>query len=222
MTTLNHLVYDIKNIIYGGIAPDDANISNRQIAYWVNQIRALLIRQEFSKRTVVHDSYVQFLTINLENVSTANCTETGCTILRSTQALPDTIRRGARNTILSVASLTGTQAYTETTAIRAKWNSYNKYTGGLPRWYVKNGFLYITNTEVIEKLEVGGVFEDPTELGNFMNCDGAACFTWDDEYPISADMAGMITDIILKNKVGPIASNIKGDDTNDAQDEKVR
>ena len=60
-TTLNKLVYDIKNIAYGGVSSDDAKVSDDQIAYWVKQERSVLISQIMSRKMRVAASCIETL-----------------------------------------------------------------------------------------------------------------------------------------------------------------
>ena len=59
--TLNKLVFDIKNIAYGGITSDDAKISDRQIAYWVMQERSMLLSQIMGRKMRVAASCIETL-----------------------------------------------------------------------------------------------------------------------------------------------------------------
>jgi len=223
--TLNHLIYDIKNIIYGGRQHNNAEISDRQIAFWINQARALFIRQEFSAGKEIPSSYIQQLTVELDQIDTAEDCEvfTNCYILRSVLPIPSTIRRGAKNTIISVQSLNEDYSFSETTFFRKRFNSYNKYTKSKERWYLKNNYLYLTSAKVIEKIKVSGVFEFPEEVSKFATCEGYPCYSIDiDPYPLSLDVATLITDMIIKHKVSPITAEVKKDETNDARDNKER
>ena len=67
--TMNMMVYDLKNLVSGGIQSDDSRPSDRQVAYWINQTRAQLIRQEFSQRGKIHDSWLQHFIMEFEEVN---------------------------------------------------------------------------------------------------------------------------------------------------------
>ena len=45
MATLNEITYNIKNLVSGGVASDDSDISNRQIKFMVHYHRANLLMQ---------------------------------------------------------------------------------------------------------------------------------------------------------------------------------
>lgn len=223
MPTLNEMVYDIKNIAYGGEQSDDHRVSDHQVAYWIRQVRSMLVRQELATRNKISSSFVQHLNeVELTSVDPAEVSglSTGTYILKSTEKLPETIQRGEKNTITSVESIDGTQTFSETTFFRRKYNKYNKYTKCEPRWYLKNGYLYITNELLIEKISVSGIFENPEEVANFGLSSGDTPFSWDGEYPISNSMASTVTDIILKTKMG-IARQMPADETNDADEKQL-
>lgn len=223
MPTLNELVYDIKNIAYGGEQSDDHRVSDHQVAYWVMQTRALLVRQELSTRNKISSSFIQHLhevdltSVDIEADSGGTA---GTLILKSTLRLPETIQRGEKNTIISVETPDGTQTFSETTFFRRKYSSYNKYTGTQSRWYLKDGYLYLTNDLVIDKISVSGIFENPEEAANFNLSNGSDAFSWDDKYPISNSMSNTITDIVLKNKMG-IVRQMPADETNDADEKQI-
>jgi hypothetical protein len=218
MPSLNEIVYDIKNIAYGGVQSDDNPISDRQIAFWVNYESAVIRGQTINTGNIP-DQFIQYLEcVELECVDEVECCEVSSTekILRSTQKLPVTIQRRGKNTIISVSSVDKVTSFSETTEYRRRVNKYNKYTGSKPRWFIKNDYLYVINTKMLEYVTVGGVFEDPTEAANFLNCAGDTCFTWDSKYPITMQMTKIIVDTILNNRMQIVTQSPKDED-NDAR-----
>ena len=217
--TLNELVYDIKNPANGGFQSDDVSVSDRQVAYWANDTRDMLVGQLFSSNKTIPDTVIQHLEcVDMECLDPAECCEiSSCArVLRSTQKLPRTIQRNGNNSILSVSSADKTVGFTETTYVRQRSNAFNRYTGTEPRWFIKNDYLYIINEKVLDNISVSGVFEDPTEVGMFTDCDGVPCFTWDSDYPVTTRMARMITSIVLKDRMG-ISMQTPNDEDNDAK-----
>ena len=61
MATIKEIVYDLKNIIRGGLQSDDEMISDRQIEFQVNSLRAQFIRQDINKRRTVSDNIKQII-----------------------------------------------------------------------------------------------------------------------------------------------------------------
>ena len=217
--TLNEMIYDIKNPGFGGFQSDDVQLSDRQVAYWINDARDALIGQLLSSGKAIPDSIVQHLEcVELECVDASECCEiTTChSILKSTQKLPRTIQRNDRNTILSVETLDKVKSFSETTYSRAKVNKYNKYTGDKPRWFIKNDYLYVINEKILEYVSVSGIFEDPTEAILFTKCDGSPCFTWDSDYPVTQRMSRLITSMVLQERLG-IVQQSPNDTSNNAK-----
>lgn len=217
--TLNELVYDIKNPGFGGFQSDDIQVSDRQVAYWVNDARDLLIGQLLSSGKSIPETIVQHLEcVQLECLDPAECCDITSTkkVLRSTQKLPRTIQRNNRNTILSVTSPDKSKSFSQTNYFRRRTNSYNKYTSDEPRWFIKNDYLYIVNELILEYVSVSGIYEDPTEVILFTNCDGEPCFTWDSDYPITQRMARTITTMVLQERLG-VTQQAPNDQNNDAR-----
>jgi hypothetical protein len=219
MITLNHILFDIKNIAYGGTQSDDVKISDRQVEYWIHQTRSLLIHNEMVKRNKINESFIQHIEcVEMECVDSVECCDidSDCFILRSVKPLPQTIARGGRNAILSVESVDKKVSFSETAYFRTRYNKFNKYTSDNRRWYIKDNYLYITNDLLIEYVKISGIFENPSEAGDFKTCDGDACYTNDSPYPVTMEMASNITDIVLRQKMG-IARAMPNDEDNDAK-----
>ena len=74
--TMNKMINDLKNLVSGGVQSDDAQPSDRQVEYWIDQTRALLIRQEFSQKGKIHDSWIQHFIMEFQQVDASvdpNC-----------------------------------------------------------------------------------------------------------------------------------------------------
>ena len=228
-TTVNKLVYDIMNIAYGGESADDADISMRQILYWVLQERSMLLTQIMSRKVRVPAVCVEYLNcVWMKPVDASECCEDidlGIHVLKSINPIPVSIQRNSRNSILAVESLDGARAFSETTDTRRKWNKYNKYTSLQGRWYIKNNYLYVSCDLLIEAVKVTGVFEDPTEVWKINNCTSStnpilsACeYDWDFPFPISLSMAEQVTSIILQKRIN-IIINAPTDETNNSKED---
>lgn len=235
--TLNKLVYDIKNIAYGGITSDDAKISDRQIAYWVMQERSMLLSQIMGRKMRVAASCIETLErIFLEPADASEACEIdlGIHVLKSVEPIPRTVQRNERDSILAVESLDGQRAFSETTAFRKKWNKYNKYTGSKNRWYIKDSHLYVICDMLIDAVKLTGVFEDAEEVWLHNRClpevggpdpdsadptkpDYLDCqYSWDEPFPISMTLAENVTSIVLQKRM-QITLSLPNDETNNAK-----
>lgn len=220
MVTLNKLVSDIRNIATSGANTIDFRITDSQIRYWIQQTRAMLISQQLKKRNDISDSWLQSLNcIKLQEVDKSECCEitTDCYILRTILQIPETIDNIADNLIVRVEKPNG-DIISKTNPFKTKYTKYSKFTKEKSRWYLKNGYIYISNEIFIDTINIWGLFEDPTELSNFTSCDGSTCYNTNSNYPVGANMASDITNIILKTKVLPYMQ-MPQDNTNDANND---
>jgi hypothetical protein len=220
MPSLREMVYDIKNIAYGGVQSDDNRISDLQVAYWIRQTRAVLVNQQLANRSKIDTSLIQHLNyVEFEQVDPAGITglDSGYKVMKSTKPIPQTIQRFGKNTIIAVESLDGSTGYSETNYFRRKYNKYNKYTGLEARWYIQEGYMYLINNFLVDKLRVSGIFENPEEAVNFKINTGEASFSWDENYPVTSVMANAITSIVLQQKMG-VTRQMPNDETNDGDD----
>ena len=72
MATIKEIVYDIKNLIRGGMQSDDEIISDRQIEFQVDSLRAQFIRQDINKRRSISDNIKQIIpSLSLVSVPSA-------------------------------------------------------------------------------------------------------------------------------------------------------
>lgn len=220
MVTLNKIASDIIELATSGQENYSFSISYEQICYWIHQIRSQLITQALNKKEDITDAWLQVIKcLELEIIDSAECCEetTNCKILRSKKQLPVTIECKKDNMIVKVTTLNG-DIISRSTSFEATYNKYNKYTGNKPNWYLRNNYLYITNDLDLEKVNIWGLFEDPTELSNFINCDKDTCYSDDGYYPVTLKMASDITNIIFQTKIQPFLS-IPKDKDNDSDDE---
>lgn len=215
--TANKLVSDIRNIASSGSNPVEFRIEDSQILFWCNEVRANLIAQQVQNRKDISDTWLQSITcLELEQADRSECCEitTKCTILRTVRELPDTLETSADNFIVRVEDPMG-NIIAKTTAFEEKYLKHSKYTADKKRWFFKNNRLYIINEDLLDTINVWAIFEDPTELKNYVSCDGSTCFNWDATYPCSLKMANDITNIVLKTKIYPFIQ-MPQDNTNDA------
>lgn len=203
--TANHLIYDILEIASSGGNPNEFKISNEQILYWIEETRSLLISQSLAKRDQINDSWIQYIPcVELEQVNESDCclTEGECYVLRSVKKIPSTIDTWKDNWIVSVTTADGS-SIPKSNPIKKRYSKYSKYTGKDKSWFIKNDYLYVINDQVLQYVEVAGLFETPSDLSEFVDCDSELCFTMDSPYPVSLSLATQITDIIIKTKVQP-------------------
>lgn len=203
MLNLRTMVADIRNIADSGKNNYSFRISDEQIAYWISEVRAMLISQAIGKRQDITDTWVQELPcMELELIDSSDCCfiTTDCYILKTKQQIPVTVETGSDNLILRVTSPVG-DIISKSNPFEVKYNKYNKYTANKANWYLNEGYLYITNEKLLEYVNIYAIFENPEDLAGMSTCGTSSCFSWDSKYPCSLKMANDITNIIMQTKV---------------------
>jgi len=238
MITLNQMVYEIRNIYK--LYADDTLITNRLLAQYIKEARAKLLEEDITKGKIISDEFIQNLScVNFEKYNFEDtCLNDDFTIqrgnteihgleaclMRSTCVIPHTIQRNSRNSIVAVQAVDLSKDYSETTFVRYKYNKYNRFTANSVRWFIKDNYIYLTNTNEITRLSISGIFANPEDVSSFTTCSGSPCFNWDSPYPIAAGMVKRVVDIVLKERlnISQYFEEDKINDTDDNAEQKAR
>lgn len=216
--SLQMIIDDIRSIATSGSNPDEFRISDEQIGYWIAQTRSMLIGQSLSKHDDLNDTWLNVVTcLSLELADASECclAPSGCYVLKTVKKIPSTIDTWKNNWVVSVTTADGIPI-SKSNQFSNRYQKYNKYTGNSRYYYLKNDYIYIVNEVLLEMVNVTGLFEDPMQLEEYPSCDGT-CFSSESAYPVSANMASQITDIIIKTKIQPLLLQFKQDTVNDGQ-----
>lgn len=219
--TLNMLLSDIRNEATSGSNSVDFRIEDAQIKYWINQTCAKLKAQAIQKKQDISTLWLQTIScLELEQVDSSECCDetTECYVLRTVLTLPRTIETFGQDTIVRVESLNG-NIIPRTSQFGSKYDKYAKWSSNKTKWFLKNDRIYVINNQFLSKINVVGIWEDPTELSTYANCDDEPCYSDTSNYPCSLKMASDITDIVLKTKVYPFLA-LPQDNQNDAANEE--
>lgn len=219
---LSEIVYNIKNLLSGGIGSDDEVISDSQLVFIINYYRAKLLKQDLDKGKNSLDSYVQNLgKVDLIKADVNECCDIDACTLRTKDRLPKTVdsSQGSKFTFVGLLNHKPFQKY-EFGAIY--WSNANKWTGFDTKWYMQNNHIYIVNpsSPLLKYINIQGVFEKPEEAVKYRTCDCESneeeCVdTLDIEYPIPAHHIDTIVKLIASTEL-TILTSIPTDTTNDS------
>ena len=203
MATIKEIVYDIKNLIRGGMQSDDEIISDRQIEFQVDSLRAQFIRQDINKRRSISDNIKQMIhCMEVEPVSANTCgLSNGSIIVRSKQKIPNAIETSHSDLITAIGP-TGLLSlnFHIIPYNRAAWAGTNKYTKRMTCAFILDSFIYIVgpDAEMLEKIKVEGVWQSPKDIGSYMKEDGHPSYNAEEEdYPLSTSMLDLIKQSML-------------------------
>ena len=217
-TSLQTIVMDLLNIVRNSNISRSELISPRQIEMWVHQYRALLIKQDLDKGRMVNPDYIQEIPgLQLEVVDRTKGMEfpSGTYLLRTKLTLPKTIDLNYKSGFTFVGTVDGREIQFVPES-RVRWQQYKKYTAGDNLAFLRSKYMYLVYPSPIEYMTVRGIFEVPTEVGNFTNLHADYTYaTWDTQYPIPINMVPTLKQMILKQELG-ITIQSGSDTTNDA------
>ena len=219
--TYSQLIFDLMSLKRGQLSDDDIG-DERQYEFWINNTRALLIRQDFAKNRSLSENIIQDLgCVEMENADVAECcvTDYGCSIKRTKLLIPKPIEFNQFDGIIRVGLI-------DKTAKPFTFVPYEQFIySGNGRYNTKNVFatyksnrIYLRSSinsltlSAMKWTNIRGIFEDPRSVSAFTRCNGTSCYTSEDQYPISAWMVEvmkkMILDIDIKTMLTIPADNV--------------
>jgi hypothetical protein len=198
MATLNEIAYDLLTIVRPQLS-DDTEIDLRQIKFWINNQRALWIRNEVNKKRTIDADLIQTLCVELECVDASDCCDVDLDIpiLRSTKPLPETIEMHTKQAILRV----------DVEYDRIPWVGNGRFNKNMVFSFIHDNYVYVCSNNPafnsLAAISVRGVFEDPEEAKNFKSCDdpNEPCYSDDSPYPIKTWMIPALKETILKSNL---------------------
>lgn len=196
LNTLNTLIDDILLIIRNSNIVESENINRLQVKQWITTYRALLIKQDIDKDGDINPEYVQTLdTLDIDLVSFSK--ESGVCKMRSFKKLPKTLDLNNRYGITSITDNNGNtiQMGDKSKATKQK---YRRFTCNDYIAYYDNGYLSVIGPNLIDRLIVDGVWEDPDKVSEF----NGTCVDDNSTYPIPYDKIPALKELILSKELG--------------------
>jgi len=199
MIKLSEIIYNLKGIIRDNKS-DDVKITNRQLEFMINYVRARLIRQDVNKNRPISENIIQplgVIPVNLVNATDVPGINTK--ILRTSVKIPKPIEVADKDLILYVGGTDGLNGFDIVSKAQAKWSKYNKYTKCGKRAYYRNGYIYLSGADakVVDSIYVEGVWENPREVALF-TANGDYCYDINvDGYPLSMHMIETINELLM-------------------------
>ena len=225
MATIKEIVYDIKNIVRGGLQNDDELISDRQIEFQVNSLRAQFIRQDLNKRRTVSDNIKQLIhCLEVEQVPASVCGLPGDEmIIRSKRKIPNAIETSHQDLITAIGpSGLLSLNFHMIPYNRAPWARTNKYTKLMTFAFLLDSFVYVigNNANMLETIKVEGVWQNPRDIAEYTLHDDITP-SYDpetEEYPISTSMLDLIKQAMLAQNMKPFIETPTDHTNNDRAD----
>lgn len=165
--------------------------------------RAQLIAQDIGKNRTISDLITQQIgctAVSLIDASSCCSIVVGCDVVRTDVQIPNVIETDRMDLITKVSSLDLTSmGFTIVPYSRAAFVGNGQFTKLGHYAFMHDNFVYVMGPKsgLFKKINIMGVFEDPTEIASFNNCAGEACYSDDSEYPVSARHVETLKQMIL-------------------------
>lgn len=221
MTLAQH-IYAVKNILANGPTSDDTPFSERLVAHFLQITRAYLLERKADKYRYISDQSFQSVCLDLELGSFHNCCDLPdleCKVLKSTIKLPKLLNSKWGN-FLKVMDLTG-NIIPEFNITNNKFSKYGvlTHTNGTLGWFLHDGYIYIINNKILEKILVNALFTSSTEIQE-INCANGTANNCNDygaeEFPIDADLIDPMYKATIEYLVQ--STRLPNDSENNARD----
>lgn len=207
---INQGVYELRSVIRRQNLYDDDRLDDRLLKFWINNQRALWIRNEMNKPRSIDEQIIQTLgCVPLEVADRSSCPSftTGYSILQTSLDIPKTIELNNGDGIIEIGPVDKiARPFSYVNINRARFGGNGKFNS-----QVIFAFRYGQRILLIAKdmesgsflkymkyLRIRGVFESPEDVAKFVRIDGSPCYTDEDDYPLNQWMWNYIREAILK------------------------
>jgi hypothetical protein len=225
--TLNEIIYELRLTIRAQKLYDDDQLDNRLLKQWVNNQRALWIRNEINKNHSVDDQILQKVCMELEVADRSDCPirDTEFSVLQSTQQIPKTIELYHEDGIIRVAPVDQmAYKYSYVPIERAQFGGNGRFNRKIIFAFRYNNYLYLHSqiasnyARFIKYIMVYGLFENPETLASFTHVSGQPCYSDDQDYPLNNWMWNYMKGEILKAEF-EVLIQAPTDEVNDSRDQ---
>ena len=220
--TLRTIVNDLLRIVRSSNITSSETISLRQIEDWVHQYRGVLLKRDLDKGKKPNPDYIQEIgnirLVPIELVGDDILDErntTGTVIYRTSLEIPKTIDLNFTSGFTYIGTPTGNRIQLIPES-RSEWQRYKKYTADDKLCFLRNGYLFVINSDALEFITVRGIFEVPSEVSRFVNpITEQPYFDLDSKYPIPINLIPTLKEMILQKEL-KIEVSSPTNNTNDA------
>jgi hypothetical protein len=228
MATLNEIIYDILEDIKSNAVSDDLDIDERLIIYKLNIQRALQLRNEYNKPGRLLDEFIiQSLgCVKVRPADSSDCEDfpADCTILETECELPKTMEFNSKTAITKVGPVDMLNYFFSFVPYhQAVFSGNGKFAKNVVYAFIRNKRMYFkvngTAAKFLTRVNIMGIFEDPTAVENFCTTAGEACFDKDAEYPVSEWMLPYIKEQVVRELV--MSMQMPEDNVNDGNSQEA-
>ncbi len=195
----------------------------------INEQRSLWLRNEYNKNRSIDPNVQQELAcVELELVDPDTCCNLSiplsCKVVRTKKQIPNTVELYYRKGITSVGPVDITKKrFTMIDYNRVPYAGHGRTTKNAVYSFLYDKYIYVISNnpgfKILKYITIRGLFEDPSALGDFINCSGKPCWSPYDIYPLNQWMWTYIKPQIVQQLIQKQMMPL--DESNDAKDNKT-
>jgi hypothetical protein len=218
---IKKIISRVRSLYNKGTASDDSRLSDRHIYAKLISARSMLIKREINQKRQVSDWIVQ--SISCLQMVTALPNECpcapipGCKILRSKLPIPKPVQSAIGPELEGVTNQNGNKVYSKTDWVRRKYKSGAKFTSEIADYFIKDNYLFIDESSLLEYVSISGVFEDPLEVVYTDACKEACIDPYNEEFPIDEQLTDAVIQMATQELV-QVFKSMPSDQENDGLD----
>ena len=218
--TARDIITNFQNLVAAGRPTDDVRISDRQWLFNLDHHRAQLLRQQVEKGQSINEAHIQALGPYDGDLrdSCIQIKKQPCGRWYTQTPIPAAIECYQRN-LLTFVGTVGGHAFQKTTAQRAQWEQYAKFTSRSPKWYQLGNTIYLVTppSPSLNMVAIRGVFENPRAVKVYNQEEMDPLDYLNFEYPISRTALDTLTKMLVASEL-KLALTLPYDYRNDGED----
>jgi hypothetical protein len=222
--TLNKYIYDIRSLLRNHNIIDEDTLTDRQIEFWIISQRSLWINRRDDAYIEKNHSLRQTLVDGVEILDRSfepGLVTAGYKILRNDTDLPKPVAFKTHGGIIETGPIDmGSYRFNHVEYNEAIYSGNGRFNRDMIYTYYKDKRVYIISRSLdnkwylLDNMAITGIWEDPRAVENFKHVSGDACWTADDDYPVSLDIWEYMKDMIKRGNIDTLV-NIPVDKGND-------
>jgi len=209
------------------INSSESNFSTLYYTDLINGQRSLWLRNEYNKNRTIDPNIQQSICdLELELVDPTCCDcvtlPISCKILRSIVPIPNTIEFYFTKGLTSVGPVDITKRrFTIIDYARVPYIGAGRTTQNTVYVFMYNNYVHVISASSLiinmKYINVRGLFEDPTKIGDFCDCANKPCWSPNEIYPINLWMWEYMKPIIVQGLQQKKINKL--DDSNNGKDD---
>jgi len=221
--TIREIVYEFLEQHSAGIPTDDTRLRPRRVYSAVKAARARILADASERGPLSEYNYTTLGCVPLVQTSAheCGCIQKGtCRYYKTKCKLPQTVTANDK-LIRSVTTPDGSIQFSQISWERVKYSEYDSFTASNPKYFVRNGYLYLINVpEDLTIITVTGLFEDILDLSSdCYKCEQTDCTSaLDKEFSIDRKYVPRLHELTRFMLFGVQGKN---DKTNDGKEENA-